>query len=152
MRVCKLRRFIKRVVPVVEEPHLPPRILLGAAPCVPYIGVHEEGRIGVEVRRQVLPLSPDLGGPLRLGMRHGRDQHPEVADLVICQPPPGRCTSPQRWHDIQFRYINHAMSTRSSTLFGRSSFFTPLPNASESCFFFLMVMRWRVVVRVGAEV
>jgi hypothetical protein len=40
----------------------------------------------------------------------------------------------------------------SGTLFGRRSFFTPLLDTSESCFFFPMVMRRHVVARVGAEV
>jgi hypothetical protein len=37
-------------------------------------------------------------------------------------------------------------------MFGRVSFLVPLPNASESRFFFPMVMQRRTVVRVGAEV
>jgi hypothetical protein len=32
-----------------------------------------------EVRRQVLLPATDLGGPLRLMPRHGRDRHPELA-------------------------------------------------------------------------
>jgi hypothetical protein len=38
----------------------------------------------------------------------------------------------------------------SGTLFGRRSFFVPLPDASKSCFFFSMVMRWRAVVKGGS--
>lgn len=74
---------------------------------------------------------------------------PEVAEPPV---PPGRCTSPQWWHDTQFAYNTRAISTWSGTLFSRKSFFTPLSDASESCFFFPIVMRWRAVVRVGAEV
>jgi hypothetical protein len=44
------------------------------------------------------------------------------------------------------------ISTGSGTLFGRRTFFTQLPDASEPCFFFTMVMQQRTVVRVGAEV
>jgi hypothetical protein len=46
----------------------------------------------------------------------------------------------------------HSISTGSGTLFGRASFFAPLQDTSESCFFFPMVMQWRAAVRVGAEV
>jgi hypothetical protein len=45
------------------------------------------------------------------------------------------------------------MSTPSSTMFGCTSFFTPLPDVSKSFFiFFSMVMRRRAVVAVGVEV
>jgi hypothetical protein len=51
-----------------------------------------------------------------------------------------------------FAYNTGAISTGSGTLFNRRSFFMPLSDASESCFFFPMVMRRRAVVRMGAEV
>jgi hypothetical protein len=40
----------------------------------------------------------------------------------------------------------------SGTLYLRSSFLVPLPDASKSFFFFPMVLRWRVAVVVGVEV
>jgi hypothetical protein len=40
----------------------------------------------------------------------------------------------------------------SSTMFGCVTFLTPLPDASESCFFLSMVMWQRAVVRARAGV
>jgi hypothetical protein len=54
---------------------------------------------------------------------------------------------------IQFLYNSRALSTTNDKLFGRTSFFASIPDASSSFFFFPMVMRWHaVVMRVGAEV
>jgi hypothetical protein len=51
------------------------------------------------------------------------------------------CTSPHASQGIQFRRISLPTLTGSGTLFGRSSFSVPLPDASKSFFFFPMVLR-----------
>jgi hypothetical protein len=83
----------------------------------------------------------DLDAPLRLTTRHPRDRHPAEAEL----PAAARQVHapPQRSHDTQFVYNTRAISTGSGTLFVHGSFFTPLPDALESCFFFPIVMRRR---------
>jgi hypothetical protein len=48
--------------------------------------------------------------------------------------------------------MSRTTSTGSGTLCVRSAFLVPLPDASKSCFFFPMIMRWRAAMRGGREV
>jgi hypothetical protein len=102
--LCRRRRLpcsttrrrwtIKGEVPDAEEARPPPRILLGLAKGALDVGIEGVGGIGVEVRRQVPPPTPNLGA--WLARRHGRDRHPEVA-----QPPAVRHVHvPQPSHDV----------------------------------------------------
>jgi hypothetical protein len=72
--------------------------------------------------------------------------HLAVAELA------GRCTSRQLPHNIQLSCMRCTMSTASGTLFGQTSFFTPLSDASKSFFLFPMVVQRRAVAAEGVKV